>query len=113
MRRISNFQWFLILVAGALIVYLLAAGSIYIGINRPESVDENITELAPFWLFWGIHAPLVFILSRRFFFERKRLIKSLLIYSFAGFGWAMLVQGLPVFLLLILKALTGYNIELL
>lgn len=113
MRRITTFQRLFILVMCALIVYLVSAISLYLGINEPESVSENITELAPFWLFWAIHAPVIFILSRGFSFERKRLIKSLLIYSSAGFVWAMLVQGLPVLLLLILKALTGYNIELL
>jgi two-component system LytT family sensor kinase len=96
----------------ALLVYVINAISLYLGINKPENVDENITELAPFWLFWAIHAPVIFILVRRFSFERKRLIKSLLIYSSAGFVWAMLVQGLPLFILLILKALTGYNVEL-
>jgi LytS/YehU family sensor histidine kinase len=35
----------------------------------------------------------------------------LLIYLSAGTAWAMLVQGLPVFLLLILKDFTNYSVE--
>src|SRR5215217_4070646 len=111
MRRISNFQWLLILATGALVVYLVSAISLYVGLNEPENVSENITELAPFWLFWAIHAPLIFILSRRFSFDRTRLIKSLLVYLSVGTVWAMLVQGLPLILLLILKDLTSYNGE--
>jgi len=110
MRRISTFQWFLILATGALIVYLVSAISLYFGLNEPEHVSENITELAPFWVFWVIHAPIILILSRRFSFERRRLIKSLLIYLSVGTVWAMLVQGLPLLLLTILKDLTSYNI---
>ena len=111
MRRISNFHWLLILAAGALVVYLVSAISLYVGLNEPENVPENITELAPFWLFWAIHAPLVLILSRRFSFDRTRLVKSLLVYLSVGTVWAMLVQGLPLILLLILQAWTSYNGE--
>ncbi len=111
MRRISNFQWLLILATSALVVFLVSALSIYLGINEPENVSEDITELVPFWLFWAIHAPLIFILSRRFSFERTRLIKSLLVYLAVGTAWAMLVQGLPLILLLILNDLTIYNFE--
>jgi sensor histidine kinase YesM len=111
MRRISTFQWLLILAMGALIVYLWSALSLYLGINEPENVSENITELVPFWAFWVTHAPLVFILSRRFSFDRTRLIKSLLVYLSVGTAWAMLVQGLPLILLLILRNLTSYSFE--
>jgi signal transduction histidine kinase len=111
MRRISTFQWLLILVMGALIVYLVSAIFLYLRINEPENVSENITELAPFWMFWVIHAPLILILSRRFSFDRTRLIKSLLLYLSVGTVWAILVQGLPLLLLPILKDLTSYNIE--
>lgn len=93
---------------GALAVYLLSAASFYFGINEPENVWENITELAPFWLFWTIHAPLVFMLSRRFSFERRRLIKSLLVYLSVGTAWAVLVQALPLIPLHLLKV-TRYN----
>lgn len=111
MRRISPFQWFLLLAAGALAVYLVSATSLYFRLNEPEHVSENITELAPFWVFWTIHAPLVLILSRGFSFARTRLVKSLLIYLSVGTAWAMLVQGLPILLLPILKDLTSYDIE--
>lgn len=111
MRRISTFQWLLILAMGALVVFLVSALSIYLGINEPENVSEDITELVPFWLFWAIHAPLIFILSRRFSFDRTRLIKSLLVYLAVGTAWAMLVQVLPLILLLILNDLTIYNFE--
>jgi two-component system, LytTR family, sensor kinase len=110
-RRISNFQWLLILAMGALVVFFVSALSFYLGINQREQVFEDITELVPFWLFWIIHAPLVFILSRRFSFERTRLIKSLLIYLSMGTAWAMLVQGSPLILLLILRNWTSYNFE--
>lgn len=101
----------MILATGALVVYLVSAISLYVGLNEPENVSENITELAPFWLFWILHAPLIFMLSRRFSFERTRLIKSLLIYLSVGTVWAMFVQGLPLLLLLILRDLTSYTGE--
>jgi hypothetical protein len=110
MRRISNFQWLLILAMGALVVFFVSALSIYLGIDEPENVLEDITEHVPFYTFWAIHAPLVFILSRRFSFDRSRLVKSLLIYLSVGTAWAMLVQGLPLVLLLILKDWTSYNV---
>ena len=112
MRRISNFQWFLILATGALIVFAAGAVSLYIDVNRLEIEPRHFIESASFWVFWAIHAPLVFILSRRFSFERRRLAKSLLIYLSAGTVWAMLVQGAPFFLLLILKDFTSYNLNL-
>jgi hypothetical protein len=87
MRRISTFQWLLILAMGALVVYLVSAISLYLKINEPEFVTEDITELAPFWAFWAIHTPLILILTRRFSFARTRLIKRLLLYlSVASFG---------------------------
>ena len=101
----------MILTLCALVVFLVSALSLYLGINEPENVSEDITELVPFWMFWLIHAPLIFILSRRFSFDRTRLIKSLLVYLAVGTAWAMLVQGLPLILLLILKELTSYNVE--
>lgn len=111
MRRISNFQWLLILAICALIVFVAGAISLYIELNRLEIEPRHFIESASFWVFWAIHAPLIIILSRRFSFERKRLAKSLLIYLSAGTVWAMLIQGLPVFLLYIFKDFTSYNIE--
>jgi two-component system, LytTR family, sensor kinase len=111
MRRVSNFQWLLILALGALVVFFVSALTFYLGINEPENVSEDLTEIVPFWTFWAIHAPLIFILSRRFSFERTRLIKSLLVYLSVGTAWAMVVQGLPLILLLILRNLTSYNFE--
>ena len=92
-------------------VYLMSAMSLYFGLNEPENVSENITKFGPFWVFWAIHAPLVLILSRRFSFERQRLIKSLLVYLSAGIAWAIFVQGLPLILLSIFKDLAGYDSE--
>jgi signal transduction histidine kinase len=111
MRRISTFQWLLILTTCALIFYLVSAISLYSGLNEPENVSENITEFGPFWVFWAIHAPLVLLLSRRFSFERRRLVKSLLIYLSVGIVWALFVQGLPLILLTILKDFTSYHSE--
>jgi two-component system, LytTR family, sensor kinase len=111
MRRMSNFQWLLILAMGALIVYLVSAISLYLKFNEPEYVTENITELAPFWAFWAIHAPLIHLLARRFSFDRTRIIKRLLVYLSVGIVWAMLVQGLPLLLLPMLKDLTSYNLD--
>ncbi|HEY9402868.1 MAG TPA: histidine kinase [Pyrinomonadaceae bacterium] len=101
----------MILATGAFVVYLLSAASLYFRLNEPEDVSENITELAPFWMFWAIHAPIVLILSRHFSFDRTRLVKSLLFYLSVGTAWAMLVQGLPLLLLPVLKDSTSYNIE--
>ncbi|HST20275.1 MAG TPA: histidine kinase [Blastocatellia bacterium] len=81
----------------------------YLRLKGLELVSENFIELVPFWLFWAIHTPLILILSRRFSFERRRLTKNLLVYLSVGTAWAMLVQGLPLFLLYILKDLTGHN----
>lgn len=95
----------------ALVFYLVSAISLYTGLNEPENVSENITDFGPFWIFWAIHAPLILILSRRFSFERGRLIKSLLVYLSVGIVWAIIVQGLPLILLTILKDLTSYHRE--
>ena len=111
MRRISNFQWLFVLALCALIIFLVGAIFLHLRLKGLEIVSENFTELVPFWLFWAIHTPLILILSRRFSFERRRLIKNLLVYLSVGTAWAMLVQGLPLFLLYILKDLTGYNGE--
>lgn len=111
MRRISNFQWFLILAISALIVFVAGAISLYIEINKLEIEPRHLIGSASFWVFWAIHAPLIFMLSRRFSFERRQLAKSLLIYLSAGTAWAMLLQGLPVFLVLILKNFTSYYTE--
>ena len=111
MRPISSFQWLLVLVSGALLVYLVRAAILYFGLDAQDNVSENITEIAPFWLFWAIHAPIIFILSRHFSFDRGRLIKSLLIYLSAGTVWAMFVQVMPLIVLVILNVLTGYNSE--
>ena len=111
MRRISNFQWLLILAICASIVFVAGAISLYIELNRLEIEPRHLIESASFWVFWAIHAPLIIILSRRFSFERRRLAKSLLIYISAGTVWAMLVQGLPLFLLFILKDFTSYNLD--
>jgi two-component system, LytTR family, sensor kinase len=112
MRRISNFQWLLILAFCALIVFVVGTISLYIKLNKLQIEPRHFIESASFWLFWAIHAPLIIIMSRRFSFERRRLSKSLLIYLSAGTVWAMLVQGLPLFLLSILKNFIGYNIAL-
>jgi len=101
----------LILAMGAFAVYLVSAISFYLSVGEPEYVTEDVTELAPFWAFWAIHTPLVIILTRRFSFERSRLIKSLLIYISVGLSWAMLVQCLPLFLLPILQNFTSYNLR--
>jgi two-component sensor histidine kinase len=102
MRRISNFQWLLILAMGALIVFLAGAASLYIEYKLPDLLPKNVNDASGSWAFgtfWVIHAPLIFILSRRFSFERRRLTKSLLVYFSVGIVWAMLVQGLPQLLL--------------
>ena len=111
MRRITNFQWLLILGISALLVSLAGGISLYAELNKLEIEPKHIFESASFWVFWAIHAPIVFLLSHRFSFERRRLAKSLLIYLAAGTVWAMLIQGAPVFLLLITRRFTSYNIE--
>lgn len=94
-----------------MLVYLMSAVSLYFRLNEPEDVSENITELAPFWMFWAIHTPLILILSRRFSFDRGRLFKSLPVYLSVGIVWAIFVQGLPLLLLPILEDFTSYNIK--
>lgn len=103
MPRLSTFHWLLIVALAALIVYSVGTLTLYLGINQPENVTEDITEIAPFWLFWAIHAPLIPFLSRRFSFERTRLFKSLVLYILVGISWALLVQWLPYLLLPFLK----------
>lgn len=111
MRRISTFQWLLIMAMCALIFYIVSAISLYNGLNEPENVSENITKFGPFWVFWAIHAPLILILSRRFSFDRGRLIKSLLVYLSVGIVWAIFVQGLPLILLTVFKDSTSIHSE--
>ena len=98
MRRITNFQWLLILAMGAFVVFLVGTTSLYIRFKLPGLLPEDVNDSLGAWAFgafWAIHAPLIFILSRRFSFEGRRLTKSLLIYLSVGIVWAMLVQGLP------------------
>jgi two-component system, LytTR family, sensor kinase len=112
MQRITNFQWLLILVACALVVFLVGAASLYIKFKLPDLLPENMNDSTGSWTFgtfWAIHAPLIFILSRYISFERSRLAKSLLSYFSVGIVWAMLVQGLPMLLVPVLKDSTSYN----
>jgi len=98
----------------ALIVFLVGATSLYIRFRLPDLLPEDMNDSPGFWAFgafWAIHAPLIFILSRRFSFERKRLTKSLLVYFSAGIVWAMLVQGLPLLLVPVLNDSTSYTSE--
>ena len=114
MRRISNFQWLPILATCALIVFLVGATSLYIRFKLPDLLPKDINDSPGTWVFgafWAIHAPLIFILSRRFSFERRRLTKSLLIYYSVGIVWATLVQGLPLLLVPVLKDSVGYDSE--
>lgn len=111
MRRISNFQWLLILAICAFVVFLVGAASLYIRFKLPDLLPADVNDSTGSWAFgafWAIHAPLIFILSRRFSFERRHLIKSLLIYFSLGMVWAMLVQGLPLLLLPVLNDSAGY-----
>lgn len=115
MRRISDFQWLLILAAGALIVVLVGTASLYIRFKLPDLLPDNVNDSIGAWAFgtfWAIHAPLIFILSRRFSFERRRLTRSLLTFFSAGVFWAMLVQGLPLLFLPLLKDSAGYSREM-
>lgn len=111
MRRISNFQWLFFLAAGALIVFAAGATSLYINLNRLAIEPRHFIESASFWVFWVWHAPLVFLWSRGFSFERRRLARNLLIHLSAGTVWAMIVQGLPAFFLLVFKDFTGYQLD--
>jgi sensor histidine kinase YesM len=115
MRLITNFQWLLILGICALIVFLVGAASLYIKFRVPGLLPKDVNDSIGTWAFgafWAIHAPLIFILSRRFSFERTRLTKSLLVCFSVGIVWAMLVQGLPLFLVPILNDSAGYNSKL-
>src|SRR5689334_13017893 len=111
MRRISNFQWLLILAMCALAVFVVGAASLYLRLNLPNLLPESLNDSLggwAFWTFWAIHAPLIIILSRRFSFERGRLTKNLLIYFSVGIFWAMLVQGSSLLLLPVLHDSTAY-----
>ncbi len=99
----------------ALIVFLVGATSLYIKFNLSNLLPEDVNDSTGTWAFgafWAIHAPIIFILSRRFSFERRRLTKSLLIYFSVGIVWVMLVQGLPLLLVPFLNDSAGYNSEL-
>jgi two-component system, LytTR family, sensor kinase len=114
MRRLSNFQWLLILAMCAFVVFLVGATSLYIKFKLPDLLPEDMNDAPGTWafgVFWAIHAPLIFFLSRRISFERRRLVKSLLIYLSVGIVWAMLVQGLPLLLLPVLNDSASYNSE--
>lgn len=96
----------------ALIVFLVGAASLYLKINLPDLLPKDFNDSPGTWAFgafWVIHAPLIFILSRRFSFERKRLAGTLSVLFPAGIIWAMIVQGLPLLLLPILNESAGYN----
>ncbi len=98
----------------ALIVFFVGATSLYIRFKLPDLLPEDVNDSPGAWTFgafWAIHAPIIFILSRRFSFERSRLIKSLLIYFSVGIVWAMLVQGLPLLLVPFLNDSAGYTSE--
>jgi two-component sensor histidine kinase len=115
MRRITNFQWLLILAMCALIVFLVGTGSLFIKFKLPNLLPEDVNDSIGTWAFgafWAIHSPLIFILSRRFSFERRRLTKNLLVYFSAGIGWTMLVQGLPLLLVPVFNDSASYNSEL-
>jgi two-component system, LytTR family, sensor kinase len=114
MRRITNFQWILILAMGALVVFLVGAASLYIEFKLPDLLPKDVNDAAGAWAFgafWVIHAPIIFILSRRFSFQRRRLTKSLLIYFSVGIVWAMLIQGLPQLLVPFLIDSVTYTSE--
>lgn len=114
MRRISTFQWLLILAACALVVFLVGAISLYLRLNLPELLPEDVNDSSwawAFWGFWAIHIPVILILSRHVSFERRRLTKSLLIYFSVGIIWAMIVQGSHLLLLPILQDSPSYTSE--
>jgi sensor histidine kinase YesM len=95
----------IVLIAGAIAIYLK------LETNDPGIVSKTVIENASFWVFWAILSPLILILSRRFSFERPHRLRSLLIHFLVGFFWAILVQGLHLFLLFILKDLAIHNSE--
>lgn len=93
----------------------MGAASLYIEFKLPDLLPEDVNDSPGAWafvVFWAIHAPLIFILSRRFSFERSRLTKSLLIYFSVGIVWAMIVQGLPLLLVPFLNESASYNSEM-
>jgi two-component system LytT family sensor kinase len=114
MRRVTNFQWLFIPAMCALIVFLVGAASLYIKFKLPDLLPKNMNDSPGTWafgVFWITHAPLIFFLSRRFSFERRRLIKGMLIYFSVGIVWAMLIQGLPLLFLPVLSDSTSYHSE--
>jgi two-component system LytT family sensor kinase len=114
MRRLSHFGWVLVLTASAFAVFLAGILSLYFRYKQPNLLPKDVNDSLLSWsfgLFWAIHAPLIFILSKRFPFERERLGKSLLLYFSVGIVWAMLVQGLPLLLMPVLDESVTYNSE--
>jgi two-component sensor histidine kinase len=98
----------------AFVVLLVGATSLYIRFKLPNLLPKDVNDSTLSWAFgafWAIHAPLIFILSRRFSFERRRLTKSMLVYFSVGIVWAMIVQGLPLFLVPVLNDSAGYTSE--
>jgi two-component sensor histidine kinase len=92
----------------------VGAASLYIEFKLPDLLPKDVNDASGAWAFgafWVIHAPLIFILSRRFSFERRRLAKSLLIYLLAGIVWALFVQGLPQLLVPFLNDSAAYTNE--
>lgn len=99
---------------GALVVFLVGAVSLYIEFKLPDLLPKDVNDASGAWAFgafWIIHAPLIFILSRRFSFGRGHLTKSLLVYFSVGIVWVMLVQALPQLLVPFLNDSAGYTSE--
>lgn len=114
MQRISNSRWLLILTTGAVMVLAVGSASIYIKYRLPDLLPTDMNDSLGAWAFgayWAIHAPLLFILSRRFAFERNRLIRGLLLYFAVGMIWAMLIQALPLLLVPLLAESMTYTIR--
>ena len=114
MRRISNPLWLSILAIGAGIVLAVGFASIYIRYRLPDLLPKDMNDSLGAWAFgtyWAIHAPLLFILSRRFAFERNRLVTGLLVYFALGMLWATLIQALPLVLVPLLADSMNYTIR--
>jgi two-component system, LytTR family, sensor kinase len=114
MQRIGYLQWLFILAACAFVVFLVGAVSLYIKFKLPDLLPEDVNDSNLSWafgVFWAIHAPLIFILSRHFSFDRRHLAKSLLVAFSAGIFWAMFVQGLPLMMMPFLKDSIDYNVN--